>query len=182
MLTVMSTCTQPSETGTVLRRQKDGTRLSVECPESVIAYNRFMGGVDRGDQLRGYYSCRMKSRKFYKYIFHFLFDTSITNAYILGKHFGSGMGDTTVKEFRMQLAQELIGDYCSRRRAGRGGGRIRPLPLQHFPLKQGPPAKRRRGRCVHCSQHSSKRSDTSWYCSACEVWLCHGGNHNTDCY
>ena len=127
MFTVMSTCTQPSETGTVPRCQKDGTRLSVECPESVIAYNRFMGGVDRGDQLRGYYSCRMKSRKFYKYIFHFLFDTSITNAYILGKRFGSGMGDTTVKEFHMQLAQELIGNYCSRRRAGRGGGRIRPL-------------------------------------------------------
>ena len=61
----------------------------------------------------------------------------------------------------MQLAWELIGDYCSRRRAGRGGGRIRPFPLQRFPLKQGPPAKRRRGQCVHCSQHSNKRSDTS---------------------
>ena len=44
-----------------------------------------MGGVDRGDQLRGYYSCRSKSRKFYKYIFYFLLDTTITNAYILSE-------------------------------------------------------------------------------------------------
>ena len=28
-----------------------------------------MGGVDRGDQVRGYYSCRTKCRKFYKFIF-----------------------------------------------------------------------------------------------------------------
>ena len=31
------------------------TREEVPCPESIISYNRFMGGVDRGDQLRGYY-------------------------------------------------------------------------------------------------------------------------------
>ena len=44
-----------------------------------------MGGVDRGDQLRGYYCCRTKSRKFYKYIFYFLLDVAITNAFILMK-------------------------------------------------------------------------------------------------
>ena len=67
---VMSTNTQPSATGTVLRRQRDGSRIPVPCPESIIDYNWYMGGVDRGDQLRGYYNCRMKSRKFYKYIFY----------------------------------------------------------------------------------------------------------------
>ena len=34
-----------------------------------------MGAVDYSDQLHGYYSCRTKSRKFYKYnIYHFLLD------------------------------------------------------------------------------------------------------------
>ena len=70
ILTVLWTTSQPAATGTVLRRQQDGTRVSVT----------FMGGVDRGDQLRGYYLCRTKSRKFYKYIFYFLFDVAITNA------------------------------------------------------------------------------------------------------
>ena len=74
---VMFTNCQPNDTGSVLRRQLDGSRLPVPCPVSIISYNKFMGGVDRGDQLRGYYSCRTKSRKFYKYIFTFLLDVAI---------------------------------------------------------------------------------------------------------
>ena len=42
-----------------------------------------MGGVDRGDQLRGYYHVRLKCVKNYKYIFWFLFEVAVTNAYIL---------------------------------------------------------------------------------------------------
>ena len=132
VVTVMSTTSQPSATGTVLRRQKDGTRVSVPCPEAIITYNQQMGGVDRGDQLRGYYNCKVKSRKFYKYIFYFLLDVSITNAFILYKNFRSSPTFNTIKKFRLQLARELIGEYTSRRRAGPGGGVIRPLPLQHF--------------------------------------------------
>ena len=44
-----------------------------------------MGGVDQNDQLRGYYNVRLKCRKYYKYIFWFLFDLAITNSYILTK-------------------------------------------------------------------------------------------------
>ena len=46
--------TQPSTIGTVLQRQKDHSRTPIPCPESIILYNKYMGGVDRGDQLRGY--------------------------------------------------------------------------------------------------------------------------------
>ena len=84
VVTVMSTTSQP-ESSTVLRRQKDGTRISVPCPTSIVDYNTFMGGVDRGDQVRGYYSCRTKCKNFYKYNFHFLLDVAITNAFILQK-------------------------------------------------------------------------------------------------
>ena len=108
VVTVMSTTSQPSATGSVLRRQKDGTRVSVPCPESIITYNRYMGGVDRGDQLRGYYNCKVKSRKFCKYIY-FLLDVSITNAFILYKNFRSSPTFNNIKKFRLQLARELIG-------------------------------------------------------------------------
>ena len=131
VVTMMSTGIQPT-TGTVLRRQKDGSRILVPCPQSIIEYNSFMGGVDRGDQIRGYYSCRTKCRKFYKYIFHFLLDTAITNAFVLQKHF-SCSPHQTILEFRLQLSKELVGEYCSRRRPGRGSGVVHSLPLRHFP-------------------------------------------------
>ena len=78
VVTVLSTNTQPTATGTVLWRQKDGSQIPVPYPEAINSYNEFMGWVDRGDQLRGYYSCRTKNRKFYKYImFYFLLDVAI---------------------------------------------------------------------------------------------------------
>ena len=135
VVTVTSTTSQP-ETGTVLRRQKDGTRVTVPCPLLIITYNQFMGGVDRGDQVRGYYSCRTKCRKFYKYIFHFLLDVAITNAYILQKGYCSSAPFSTFKPFWLQLASELIGDFCSRRRVGRAAVCVfRTLPLRHSKFK-----------------------------------------------
>ena len=186
IVTVMSTTSQP-DVGSVLRRQKDGSRISVPCPLSIMEYNNFMGGVDRGDQVRGYYSCRTKCRKFYKYIFHFLLDVAITNAYILQKGYHSSAPFKTIKEFRLQLASELIGDYCSRRRAGRGSGVVRSLSLRHFPttIPEEDPnkkAKHKRARCCRCYSRSKKSVYTSWYCPECKVWLCHTGERHTDCF
>ena len=67
-----------------------------------------MAALDKGDQSRGYYHCRIKSRKFYKYIYYFLFDVTITNAFILYRGW-SGATKITIKQFRIQLAKELIG-------------------------------------------------------------------------
>ena len=84
---VMSTDSQPLFWGFVQRRLQDGHRVDVECPESMVLYNRYMGGVDRNHQLRKYYHVSLKGRKFYRYIFWFLLKVSITNSYILYHHF-----------------------------------------------------------------------------------------------
>ena len=184
LVTVMATNCQPSDSGSVLRRTQDGSRVSVTCPESIILYNTYMGGVDRGDQLRGYYNCRTKSRKFYKYIFYFLLDVAITNAFILMKNHTSGGSRMVMKDFRLQLASQLIGDYCSRRRRGRNSSAIRTLPLRHFPVKielDSNPAKRKRGNCAHCRKTKHSRMNTSWFCQECSVWLCHSGDPD-DCF
>ena len=180
----MSTTSQPSAVGTVLRKHEDGSRVPVPCPQAIISYNEFMGGVDRGDQLRGYYSCRTKSRKFYKYIFYFLLDVAITNAFVLYKDYAGSPRVKTIRDFRVELAKELIGDYCSRRRAGRQGSVLRNLPLRHFPVKLVPddPSRRNRKRCSRCLSLFNKCTDTYWYCQECGMPLCHTGDPSSDCF
>ena len=52
------------------------------CPQNII-YNKYIGEEDCGDQLHGYYNCKIKSHKLYKYIVFFLFNVTIMNTYIL---------------------------------------------------------------------------------------------------
>jgi len=66
---LISTCSDPTTTNSVLRKGRDGTTATYSCPNSLALYNQHMGGVDRNDQLRGYYHVRLKCRKYYKYIF-----------------------------------------------------------------------------------------------------------------
>ena len=83
VISLLSTNVQPQGSGVTQPRQKDGTRSEVECPDSVLSYSKNMGGVDHANQLRHYYMVRLKCRKSYKYIYNFLLDMSIINAYII---------------------------------------------------------------------------------------------------
>ena len=40
----------------VNRKQKDGTIQKIACPELVSSYNKYMGGVDKNDQMKSYYT------------------------------------------------------------------------------------------------------------------------------
>ena len=64
----------------VSRKHKDGSSNTYPCPPAVAEHNRKMGGVDNNDQLRGYYHVHLKCRKYYKYIFWFMFDLIYTNS------------------------------------------------------------------------------------------------------
>ena len=105
---VISTNSDPTVTTTVQWKMRDGTSRSVSCPQSILLYNKFMGGVDCNDQLWQYYSLRLKGRKYYKYIWWFLLDVAVTNAYIWCKNHTS-LSIPSVKEFRVDLAKALIG-------------------------------------------------------------------------
>ena len=156
---VMSSGCDPTQETTVLRGQKDGSRRPVPCPTSCAVYNEFMGGVDMGDQLRGYYHMRMKCRKFYQYVAKFLLDVAITNAFVLYCDAHRDV-EIPVLNFRDVLAKQLVGDYCSRRRPGRSSNLIRTLPLRHYPLKVSKPGGGfKRGRCA-LHMERKKRKDT----------------------
>ena len=54
IVSALSTMSDPDISHSAKRKQKDGTTLMVDCPSSIVAYNKYIGGVDRGDQLRSY--------------------------------------------------------------------------------------------------------------------------------
>ena len=177
---VVSTNSNPSESTQVLRRQKDGTSVAVRCPMSVYLYNKYMSGVDRNDQLRGYYGVRLKGRKFYKYIWWFLFDVVVTKSYILAKNHSS-LTVKSVKDFRIALARSLIGDFNNRKRRGRPSANPNP-PSSRFCPDHFPKRAERKGRCVYCYHHRRHaRHETYWYCDLCQKHLCHDGKSG-DCY
>ena len=51
VVNIASTLADPQEHTTVNRRPKDGTQLAVQCHLCVAFYNKYMGGIDIGDQL-----------------------------------------------------------------------------------------------------------------------------------
>ncbi len=107
LVTVMYTGYDPTENNTVLRRQRDGTKKYFSCPLATAAYNRYMGGVDRGDQIRGYYSTKLKCRKFYKFIVNFLVGVALSNSFILHRHCHSNQS-ISLKWFHEIVAMQLV--------------------------------------------------------------------------
>ena len=106
---VLSTNTDPGKIVDVNRKKKDGSVISIPCPSAIADYNKYMGGIDHNDQLRQYYHVRLKCRKYYKYIFWFLFDVTLTNSYILSRYNPDLSSSIKhIKEFRMEIAKELI--------------------------------------------------------------------------
>ena len=70
-----------------------------------------MGGVDRVNQLREYYSLGQSSCKWYRYIFWFLVDVATCNAFVLCNNYhwlSQGMGKLRQLKFRIGLAKQLI--------------------------------------------------------------------------
>ena len=47
---MLSTLAQADVTHTIQKRQRDGTSAPTQCPDAVVLYNRYMAGVDKGEQ------------------------------------------------------------------------------------------------------------------------------------
>ena len=90
---------------------------AVQKPVVIDLYNRSMGGVDRADQLREYYSVGRScyTCKWYRYIFWFLIDVSICNAFVLCNYhrLSQGLGKVRQLKFRTSLAKQLIGGFST---------------------------------------------------------------------
>ena len=82
----------------------------------------------------------------------------------------------TVKDFRLQLAEELLEGYCSRRRKGRKSKAVKKFFSSHY-LKYGDS---KQHHCHYCIIQGMKRK-TTWKCYECDLYLCHNGKDD-DCF
>ena len=116
-------------------------------------YQAFMRGVDRGDQLMGYYNIRRRSRKWWKRVFGYVVEVAALNAYVIQKdgYLPAERKKHDYLEFRVALAEE------------------------HLPTIDGSSRM-----CVVCSKvrevkklkRSEYRHETQIKCGVCDVNLC----------
>ena len=117
----------------------------------------------------------MKSGKSYKYIFWFMFEVCVLNAFILSSYSPCNHPISNYLSYRRQLAHELIGTYNSRKRNVFTRTVMHTdlvTKAQHYPTKT---TKRT------CKLHGCTRQ-SSWYCPTCDMYFCHTGNQTTDCF
>ena len=138
-------------------------KADVPCPQAIAYYQQFIDGVDHNDQLRRYNLARTKCRKFYRYIFWFVFQASVNNSYILYSTY-SVAAHQPLKEYHLELAKQLIDNYQRKKRQNRHLAPFTNLSLLQFPMKKkiATPHGIPRGRCWYCwyKRRPQQRRDT----------------------
>ncbi|XP_072342411.1 piggyBac transposable element-derived protein 4-like isoform X1 [Scyliorhinus torazame] len=153
-------------------------------PQSVIEYNKYMGGVDLSDQMRSYYPVGRASKKWWRCVLWYLMNITIVNAWLIFKrssHDPPLPSRYDHLNFRTSLAKMLRGDYSAGvSRKGRlslsSGTRYQVTfcnPNAHNVVK----IDGRKKVCRECSKHKRKTEsgrsvETSFKCEFCEVPLC----------
>lgn len=171
----LSSAHTPRKTTSVLRRLKNGKRVSVHCPTVVDVYNKYMGGVDRFDQYRERYETGRKSKKWWFRIYYFLLDLAIVNSYILWKLCQPPNFKVNQLTYRLNLARQLINGFSTRKKQGRPPNyfkckvpnEVRQSRAAHMPKKEISSR-----RCKYCSSKNRKQTRTKFICTFCKVPLC----------
>lgn len=105
-----------------LTRRVGRVQVQFQVPKALDTYNRFMGGVDRYDQIRtGCCGLEMNGRvlKWTVRAYEALFNMCIANVYALHRHLTAARGDTlTHALFMVRVVEELL-DNVYQIRSGR---------------------------------------------------------------
>ena len=96
----LSTNISPTAPTRPVQCKKKGHEIKIQKPLLADTYTANMEGVDRADQLRTFYFAGWQCRKWYKYIFWFLFNLSICSSFVLSTVHHGRKG--TLLEFRLQ--------------------------------------------------------------------------------
>lgn len=165
-------------------RDQDGNIVS--RPHAVVQYDRYMGGVDRADQMISYHQV-LGSVKWWKKVFFYTISVAVVNAYIIYKEVTTTRPLLLQRIFRRDLIKELVtsAGMPTYRAAGRPSAQVLDrLQGRHFPTKisGNGNGKAYPKSCIVCSkaerdnQPGQKRKHaghtTSYSCKQCGVALC----------
>ena len=160
LVSFLSTQCEVRGNDTVSRKQKDGTIIQVPTVPVVQLYNKYMGGVDRSDQMRQYYECSRRAKKWWRYLLWFCVDVCAVNAHILMLE-ADNFPNFTQLQFRLELIKTLIGDFSLRKHHVQDGA----VHSNHWPVPMT------KGRCKRCLKNG-KRTFCRMGCELCGLRLC----------
>ena len=89
------------------RRRDVVTDANIMKPDMVLKYNKYMGGVDRSDQMIAYTNNIVKSFKWWKKVIFHVLAVAVLDSYILFKS-DNPNSNVTHRSFRKKLVNELI--------------------------------------------------------------------------
>ena len=176
-ISFLSTNVLPSEPSRLVARKKNGRNIQIEKPRVADVYTADMGGVDRADQLRSFYFAGYSSRKWYRYIFWFLFNLSVCNSFILESIYRTNQGERKrpMINFRLDLAKQLIDGFTQRKRKRRSQEALtQPVAREEHLSVHVTGRKRKCVQCIKAGRRTAKgyKVETRFECSLCKVALC----------
>ena len=152
------------------RLATDGVEV-IKKPKIIEEYNKYMGGVDKADQLVTYYGFCHRTRKWYKRVFFHLFEVTIVNAYILYCTLLPHKQRLSHLDFRLAVASHLLSSFfppTPSRNAHTTDSNPLRLTGRHFLAMYDKTFRD----CKVCSARKGKRKQTKYYCKQCNVSVC----------
>lgn len=147
---------------------KDGSLLEIDCPKTILFYNKSMGGVDLADHITMLYDLNRKSQKWWRKVYYKLLMMAVYNSFIVFKE--TSHKNTTFLTFVVRLAEALIS-------VGRTGiSRKRTRKVGHHSENKDNvgghlPKEGQTRRCYSCSQRKREKR-TKILCRMCNLPLC----------
>ena len=151
-------------------------------PIVIAEYNKYMGGVDKSDQMRSYYGIGNHSKKWWRCVFSFILNLCIVQAWITWKnscHNPVRNASYCHLFFRGDVADQLRAGFVGKKmKVGREARSI-VIPvdsIDHHKLMK------RAGEKRTCRQYSKMGKKTasnntprsSFFCKFCDLNLCRG--------
>jgi len=161
-----------------VNRRNGRQNLALTQPHAAHIYNKYMNGVDRHDQMRMCYDLARYGKKSWKYIFWFVMNSAIVNAFIIytaATQRAHSKKRYTHLDFRCELAHQLVAGFSGRKRRG-----PQPANAQNNDENLAGHESVHMNTKRRCRVHMNRkeRKETVFGCKVCSVHLCKDGCHN----